>query len=139
MIIGVTGDSDIETGVNEVLNSLYDEGFVASFVEQFYDDSRIEMFLVLMCRDPMLHFKQRIRFSKNDNCLYMDIMLDWNKMVGAEISSRKKIVGEKIVNEVPQIVAKKKFRDFDLLRFTKDLRDWFETHGWIEPDFAEEI
>ena len=92
----------------------------------------------MMCRDPIWNFKQRIRFVKKENCLYMDLMLDLDVMSRAEPETRKRIVGEKIVTEVPRIVAKKKFKDFDLLRFSADLREWFEQHGWIDKDFPEE-
>lgn len=108
------------------------DAFEDYFGNRFYDDSGIEMFVVLMCRDPIWNFKQRIRFVKKENCLYMDIMLDLDVMSRADSVTRKRIVGEKIANEVPQIVAKYKFRDFDLKRFSSDLRVWFEDHKWIE-------
>ncbi len=131
MKFGVTSDANSESGLDEVSRAKNAQGFEEYFADRFYDDSGIEMFVVLMCRDPRWNFKQRIRFVKKDNCLYMDVMLDLNVMSRADSATRKRIVGEKIVNEVPQIVAKKKFKDFDLKRFSSDLREWFEQHGWI--------
>jgi hypothetical protein len=69
----------------------------------------------------------------------MDVMLDLDVMSNADPETRKRIVAEKIITEIPKIVAKKKFKDFDLLRFSKDLREWFETNGWVEPAFSEFI
>lgn len=134
----ITCDADIESGLDKVLNSLHDEGFKDYFVDQFYDDSGIKITVVLMCRDPRLIFKQRIRFSKKENKLYTDIMLDLNIMSRADPATRKRIVAEKLIHEVPQIVAKYKFKDFDLPRFSRDLREWFEIHGWVEPMFPED-
>ena len=131
MKFGITCDANAESGVSEVMLGLND-AFEEYFGDRFYDDSSIGLFIVLMCRDPAWNFKQRIRFVKNRNTLYIDIMLDLNVMSRADPGTRKQIVGEKIVNEVPQIIAKKKFKDFDLPRFSRDLRMWFEDQGWIE-------
>lgn len=48
-----------------------------------------------MCRDPRWNFKQRIRFVKKENCLYMDLMFDWNTMVNADQKTRKQIAAKK--------------------------------------------
>lgn len=132
----IVSDSNIEAGLSDVSDALSESGFRAHFAEQYYDDSGISLGVVLMCRDPHLNFKQRIRFSKKENTLYMDLMLDLDVMSRANPVTRKRIVGEKIVNEVPQIVAKYKFKDFDLKRFSSDLRTWFEENGWINRGCA---
>lgn len=138
MRFSILSDANQESGLDEVFKDLSENGFRKYFEPKFYDDSGINVTVILMCRDPSLDFKQRIRFSRKENKLYMDLMLDLNIMAPADLSTRKLIVGEKIVNEVPQIVAKKKFKDFDLPRFSRDLREWFEQHGWIEPMFADD-
>src|SRR4030095_5139593 len=135
----VTSDANAEANLHEVLYALDDHGFDAYFHDRFYDDSGKEMCVVLMCRNPRLNFKQRIRFVKKENCLYMDIMLDLDVMSQLDLSSRKQIVGEKMVREIPRIVAKYKFKDFDLPTFPSDLREWFETHGWITSEFPDTI
>lgn len=135
----ITCDADGETGLHEIVYEMNRPPMDNYFTYRAYDDSGTEIALILMGRDPRWNFKQRVRFVKKENCLYVDLMFDWNEMVNTVPATRKRIVGEKIVNEVPQIIARKKFKDFDLPRFTKDLRDWFEMHGWIEPEFAEVI
>ena len=127
----ITYDANTESGLNEITHGMT-TSFDNYFVDRFYDDSGIEMAIVLMCRDPQWNFKQRIRFAKKENCLYMDIMLDLDVMSHADPMTRKQIVSEKVVNEIPQIVAKYKFKDFDLPRFSSDLRKWFEQNGWID-------
>lgn len=137
MKFGMTCDANIESGLNDLLNDLNDGGFDEYFSERLYDDSAIGLFIVLMCRDPIWNFKQRIRFVKKRNTLYIDIMLDLDVMSRADSATRKRIVGERIVNEVPRIVANKKFKNFDLPRFSTDLREWFERQDWIPPVFPD--
>ena len=127
----VTCDANAESRVDQIMFGIND-AFEKYFGDRFYDDSGVAMFVILTCRDPAYNFKQRIRFSKKENCLYMDLMFDLNNMIHANMAEGKRIVGEKIVTEIPQIVAKYKFKDFDLARFSSDLKDWFETHGWID-------
>ena len=127
-----TSDANSESKINEILNALDDSYFNEYFADKYYDDSGIEMAVVFMCRDPRRNFKQRIRFVKKENTLYMDIMLDLNVMSCSDSETRRRIVGDKMVNEIPEIIHKYKFNDFDLPRFTKDLREWFEDNGWIE-------
>lgn len=135
MRFSILSDADDETGLHEVVYEINRPPMDDFFTNRFYDDSGVEMAIILMCRDPQWNFNQRIRFVKKENCLYMDIMFDWALMVRSDHTARKQIVAEKIVTEVPEIVAKRKFKDFDLPRFTKDLREWFEIHCWIDPAF----
>lgn len=125
----ISADVHKDSKVDEVL---YELELDEHFSNRYYDDSGITIFIVLMCRAPYLNFKQRIRLSKTENCLYMDIMLDFEQMKDATPGERKSIVAEKLITEVPQIIAKYKFRDFDLGRFSADLKEWFENHGWID-------
>ena len=129
----ITSDSDSESAVGEATFGMT-RSFDEYFRHRFYDDSGLEMAVCLMCRDPYWNFKQRIRFSRKENCLYMDIMLDLETMKTTDRQTRKRIIGNKIVDEIPQIVASKKFKNFDLPRFSSDLRKWFEEHGWIDKE-----
>jgi len=134
----ITSDSNAESGVGEATRGLT-QALGDYFADRLYNDSDIEMAICLMCRDPSWNFKQRIRFVKKENCLYMDIMLDLDVMKYAERFHRKEVIGGKLVSEVPEIIAKKKFKGFDLPRFTKDLREWFEDNEWISKEFPEFI
>lgn len=77
--------------------------------------------VVLMCRDPEYKFKQRIRFSKKEQKLYMDIMLDYLNFVTASHAQRRQMVAKHLQTEIPLVIAKYKFKDFDLERFSTDL------------------
>lgn len=133
----VACDANVESKLSQIKFGLND-AFEKYFGDRFYDDSGIAIFVVLTCRDPAHNFAQRIRFSKKENCLYMDLMFDLGTMIRADFVEGKRIVGEKMVVEVPQIIAKKKFKNFDLPRFSADLREWFEQNGWIEPIFQDD-
>jgi len=139
----IVSDADQETGLHDISGEINRSPMDNFFIHRLYDDSGISIGIVLMGRDPRWNFKQRISFSKVKNRLYMDIMFDWHTMVNADHDTRKQIAAKKIMTEVPQIITKYKskakygFKDFDLPRFTKDLREWFETQGWIEPAFPE--
>ncbi len=117
--------------VDKVLYDLRDLGFGRFFEEKDYGESVAEIGIILMCQDASLNLKQRIRFSKQEKKLSMDIMLDLEQMMQLDHESRRKIIAEKIVTEVPLVLRKYKFKDFDLPRFSKDLSDWFKQHGWL--------
>ena len=120
MFLRITADNNEETGVGDIVIKV--SGPVRKFFEnKNYGSSVSAIGVVLMCRDPKLDFTQRIRFAKEDKTLYADIMLNYESMVSADEKMRFKLVQKKIVNELPQIVEKYKFEDFNLEVFTKDL------------------
>ena len=133
----IVSDSSKEAGLDEVRRALNAGKFEEYFEDRCYDDSGIRLGTVLMCRDPQLHFKQRISFSKKDNTLHIDVMLDFESMVMAATTERRlRVVGAALLSEVPRVIAKYKFRNFDLSRFASDLRSWFELNGWLPPEAA---
>lgn len=70
------------------------------------------------------NLKQRIRLSKKEKTIYMDIMLDLNQFLKVEQKEREKVVVEKLINEVPAIIRKYRLEDFDILKFESDLKKW---------------
>jgi len=131
MKMSIFGDIGWESKMDKVLYDLRDLGFGRFFEEKDYGESVAEIGIILMCQDASLNLKQRIRFSKQEKKLSMDIMLDLEQMMQLDHESRRKIIAEKIVTEVPLVLRKYKFKDFDLPRFSKDLSDWFKQHGWL--------
>lgn len=77
--------------------------------------------VVLMCRDPALNFKQRIHFSKKDDVLSMDIMLDLPFFVSATHTQRREVVAKSLISEIPRVIKKYKFKNFDVETFSSDL------------------
>ena|SRR6266853_3096860 len=127
----ITCDIWWESKVDKVLDDLADLGFRRFFEDKDYGGSVAGMGILLMCQRASLNLKQRIRFSKEKKKLSMDIMLDLEQMMQLDHESRRKIIAEKIVTEVPLVLKKYKFKEFDLPRFSKDLNDWFKKQGWL--------
>jgi len=127
----ITGDIFWESKVDKVLGDLERLDYRSFFEDKDYGESVAEIGLILMCQRASLNLKQRIRFSKQKKDLSMDIMLDLEQMMQLDHESRRKIIAEKIVTELPLVLKKYKFKDFDLPRFSQDLSDWFKQRGWL--------
>ncbi|MEJ5148738.1 hypothetical protein [Sphingobacterium sp. MYb388] len=113
-----------ESKIDKVLDTLSETGYRRFFSEQYYGSTLNGITVLLICQDPSLNLKQRIRLSKKEKTIYMDIMLNLNQFLKIEQKERKKIVVEKLINEVPVIIRKYKLEDFDILKFESDLKKW---------------
>ena len=111
-----------ETNSDKVLDLLSDTGYRRFFLEQNYGSSLEGLTVVLMCQDPNLKLKQRIRLSKKERKIYLDIMLDLNQFMGLIQKEREKIIVEKLLSEIPPIIAKYKLEDFNVSKFEMDLQ-----------------
>ena len=61
----------------------------------------------------------------------MDIMLDYHEFVAMTHEQRVTALCEKLLQEMPPIVRKYKFDDFDLDKLVSSLTSWFVDHGFI--------
>lgn len=113
-----------ESKIDKVLDTLSETGYRRFFSEQYYGSTLNGITVLLICQDPSLNLKQRIRLSKKEKTIYMDIMLDLNQFLKIEQKEREKIVVEKLINEVPVIIKKYRLEDFDILKFESDLKKW---------------
>lgn len=123
MHLRITGDINAESGVAEVVYEI--SGPAATYFKaNNYGGGLLGLVVVLMCRDPEINFKRRIRFSKKDKKLYMDIMLNLEQLKNAVHEIRKKTIAERIADEVPIVLRKYSIPDFDEARFVEDLKTW---------------
>lgn len=113
-----------ESKIDKVLDTLSETGYRRFFSEQYYGSTLNGITVLLICQDPSLNLKQRIRLSKKEKTIYMDIMLDLNQFLKIEQKQREKIVVEKLINETPAIIRKYRLEDFDILKFESDLKKW---------------
>jgi hypothetical protein len=97
------------------------------FVPKDYGAGLSGLVVVLMCRDPELNFKQRIRFARKEKKLYMDVMLDLAQMRSAEWEERTRIIVERLAQEIPTVLHKYSLKEFDETRFVGDLRGWLKS------------
>lgn len=126
MHIRITADANVESGVGEFVSEI--SGPTRKhFADKNYGAGLTGLVIVLMCRNPDFKFKQRIRLVKKEKILYMDIMLDLDEMKNTDNSFRKRIIVERIANEVPVVLTKYSISDFDEARFIGDLDNWLKS------------
>jgi hypothetical protein len=132
MNILITSDSDWQAKLSKVTDELYKRGYKDFFQERDYGPGLDSLCAVLMCRDPALKFKRRIRLSKKESTLYMDTMLDLTEMVGVGDEDRRRIVIERLLIEVPEVISRYKIDNFDSSRFVSEWTGWLRNTGWVQ-------
>ncbi len=130
MRFNVLTDSDWESRVDQVLNEMSDLGYRRYFEERNYGPGLVAVTVVLMCQEPELNLKRRVRLAKKEKKLYLDVMLDLPQMKAADNAMRKRIVTERLSKEVPEVVSQYKISDFDAAGFISDLKAWIASTGW---------
>ncbi|WP_316810331.1 hypothetical protein [Pedobacter heparinus] len=125
MKLNILCDADWEAKIDAVLFALNNLGYRRFFNEKNYGCSVEGIIIVLMCQEPALNLKQRIRHSKKEKSIYLDIMLDLLLFKQIDQEERNRIVAGKIIKEVPSIIEKYKLQDFDVIEFTTDLKKMF--------------
>jgi hypothetical protein len=122
----ITSDANQESGVGEVVYDVCGPTH-QHFLPRDYGSGLPQLGVVLMCRDPLFNFKRRVRFSKKDQALYMDVMLHLPDMIPLTHDERRRVIVQRLLFEIPEVLTKYAFRDFDQPRFESDLRAWFST------------
>jgi hypothetical protein len=126
MRLFATCDFNWESGIEKVLDHLIDLKMFEYFEDRQYWGSLSGISVVLMCRDANLKFKRRIRLSRKETVIYMDIMFDLKEMSKLPHEKRVRLVAERIREEVPEAVSKYPVNGFDFAAFSEDFRGWFE-------------
>ena len=119
-------DAHQEAGLDKVLFRFSDLGLKRYFEERNYGDTLAGITVVLMCRDPALALKQRIRHAKKEKKLYMDIMFDLNQFRPLNQVQRERIVAGRMLAEITAVLKKYKFEQFDVELFEADLANWLK-------------
>ena len=73
--------------------------------------------IVLMCRDPVLGHKQRVRLRHADATLYIDVMLDLPFFVAATHAQRRARITSEVVAQVSEVLGKRRISGFDASMF----------------------
>jgi len=131
MRLNLLSDAHWESKVDRVLNDLSSSGYRDYFLARDYGSGLSGITVIFMCREASLSFKQRIRYAKSEKKLYIDIMLDLDLMRDADNEERKRIVADRIVNELPRVILAHEIPDFDAASFAFDLKAWLSESGWI--------
>jgi hypothetical protein len=118
----ITCDSFWEVQVDKVIDRIDETGYKRFFLEQNYGTSLEGITVILICQN--LNLKQRIRFSKKEKKIYLDIMLDLKQFLNITQEEREKIIIESLILQIPPIISKYNFIDFNIVDFDKDLKNW---------------
>jgi hypothetical protein len=124
MRLNLLSDAHWEAKVGKILDELSSTGYRQLFEAREYGKGLGGITVVFMCQEPSLNLKQRVKFAKQDKKLYIDIMLHLDEMKMATPDVRRRIVVERLADEVPAILHKYSFEDFDEPRFVEDLKSW---------------
>lgn len=130
MKLFISSDAHFESGLGQVLDDLTDHGFRQYFQGRDYGRGLGGVSVIFMCRDPSYDFKRRIKHSKKERNLHMDIMLDLPTMKAASPEERKRIVAQRLFDEVPEVLSSYKIPDFDKESFIAEFRAWVEITDW---------
>ncbi len=130
MRFNILADSHWESNLEKVLNELSDFGFRRHFEALNYGAGLHGLTVVFMCQDPAMNLKRRLKLSKKESKLYMDIMLDLPTMKAALPEERKRMVAQRLFDEVPEVLSGYKIPDFNKEAFAADLREWIDEIGW---------
>lgn len=96
----------------------------AFFAARDYGPQLTSLVVILMCRDPELNFRRRVRLDRKTSTLYLDIMLDLSEMRSLGHAGRRS--AQRLTAEIPPTIAKYRLPDFDLPTFTHDFRNIIE-------------
>jgi len=99
------------------------------FAPKDYGAGLAGVVVVLMCRNPELNFKRRIRFARKGKKVFMDVMLDLPQMRQTDHEGRKRTIRERLAEEIPAVLRKYSIADFDEERFVADLKSWLAEIG----------
>ncbi|MFZ6736049.1 hypothetical protein ACO0LG_29285 [Undibacterium sp. Ji42W] len=125
MRLNILGDFDWESNIDQVLKAFSDDNYHSYLQERDYGTGLIGITVVFMCQDPNLNLKRRIRLSKKEKKLYVDIMLDLAQMKSVDLAKKKMIISELLLKQIPEVISKYKIDDFDLQRFIEDFQQKF--------------
>jgi hypothetical protein len=119
----ITGDISSDSGVGKIITDL--SGPTRLFFKQKEYGTGINgIVIVLMCQDSSLNLKRRLRFSKKENFLYMDIMLDLDEMKAATPEKRKQNIIQRVIKEVHENLSKYSIKNFDIEKCVADLKEY---------------
>ncbi len=123
MDVFITSDSNWEAKIAHATRTLSLRPF---FAERDYGPGLSALSIILMCRDPSLQFRRRLRLDRKKRDLHSDIMLDLPTMQTAGHAGRRSIIAERLLADIPPAIAKYRLPDFDLPRFTHDFQHIIE-------------
>ena len=136
MRFNIIYDANWEAKIDEALSNYNSRILEENLYHKNLGSGLSAITIVLMCRDPRLTFKQRIKLSKLEKKLYLDLMLDYTTFINLELQEKRRIIANKVLSELPIILEKYNIKDFDMKRLIDSLHEYFIELKWIEKKSA---
>lgn len=127
----ITCDTNQETGIRDAILSLTANNFYNFIEEVNYGNTLQHLAIFFMCLDPKIQFKPRIRFTRMDQTLCLDIILDYYQFVMMTHEQRVSELCKKLILEMPVIIQKYEIIDFDLDKLVRKFSQWFNEYNFI--------
>ncbi|MGR2920127.1 hypothetical protein [Acinetobacter sp. 1125_18A] len=124
-------DTDSESGILIAKQQITSNGFNKYITSESYGSDLNGIVIILMCRKPEIVFKKRLRLSKKEKVLYMDIMLDYDLFNNMAFEQRITQICKTLLVELSQVLKKYKFQDFKSDELIKKSENWFVNYGFI--------
>ncbi|MGE8531655.1 MAG: hypothetical protein ACN6N1_12255 [Acinetobacter guillouiae] len=124
-------DTDSESGILIAKQQITSNGFNKYITSESYGSDLNGIVIILMCRKPEIVFKKRLRLSKKEKVLYMDIMLDYDLFNNMAFEQRITQICKTLLVELSQVLKKYKFQDFKSNELIKKSENWFVNYGFI--------
>ena|SRR6266511_387392 len=123
MRVSILSDAHWKAKIEHATRTLALDAF---FDDRDYGPGLTSPVVILMCRDPDLKFRRRVRLDHKTRTLYSDIMLDLPEMRSVGHARRRSVIAQRLVTEIPPTIAKYRLPDFDLSLFTRDFQHIIE-------------
>lgn len=124
-------DADSESGILFAKQKITSNGFNKYITSENYGSDLNGVVIILVCRKPEIILKKRLRLSKKEKMLYMDIMLDYDLFNNMEFEQRVTQICKTLLVELSQVLKKYKFEDFKSDKLIINLENWFLNYGFI--------
>lgn len=123
MKLNILSDANAESRVAESLHTLPVLALRKHVAERDYGTGLSCLLIGVICRNPELKFKRRIRFEKKDKTLSMDIMFSLPEMIALDDNGRKQVIMQRLVADVRAVISKYALGDFDAEQLLSDFEE----------------
>jgi len=141
MIVQLSGDYYETSGFDDIIFTMDNNRLDDYFIPKKYGHSLNKIFIVSRCLKKENEYKPSTRLRKADLVLLIDLMFELPTMEQATQKERREIFIKKMNEELPPIIKKYKFKDFDLDRFMEDFNIYVDeikfltsTNYWVDKD-----
>ena len=131
MKLNILCDANSESRVAEALSALPVLELRNYVAEQDYGNGLSFLLIGIICRDPELGLRPRIRFTKKDKTLSMDVMLHLPDMMALDDLGRTRVIAQRLSDEVPAVISRYAIQGFDAGQFLADFEKWIRGTGYV--------